>query len=108
MISYKHSYENMHENQEPDRECHMERSDVSVTSSQRLPIITVDGKKLPTETVARIKKYKRYGSILGIDLDDLTDKESPAAEDKECKEKELVPTNTKKDKKTKKKKRGCC
>lgn len=40
--------------------------------SKRLPSIVVDGKELPPDTVAKLQKYKKYGSMVGIDLDALT------------------------------------
>ncbi|XP_065370224.1 uncharacterized protein LOC135962302 [Calliphora vicina] len=40
--------------------------------SKHLPSIVIDGKELPPDMVAKIQKFKRYGSMAGIDLDALT------------------------------------
>ncbi|XP_005188422.1 uncharacterized protein LOC101892009 [Musca domestica] len=41
--------------------------------ANRLPSIVIDGKELHPDMVARLQKFKKFGSLAGIDLEALTD-----------------------------------
>lgn len=107
MENYKHDYENVDENLDLCGDCQTvfetNQCDVNAFCSNHLPTITVNGKELPPETVARIQKYRSYGSMLGIEWNCTANQENHVIKDNTTKE----PAPTKKDKKTKKKKKCC-
>lgn len=89
-VKHKHSSGSINENLDQIKDNQTNRSDLNATNMNQLPIITVNGKELPPETVQRIHKYKAYASMLGIDLSAPSDKENHTLGD--SKTKELAPS----------------
>ncbi|XP_023305621.2 uncharacterized protein LOC111687413 [Lucilia cuprina] len=70
---------------------------------KRLPSIVVDGKELSPDVVARLQKFKKYGSLAGIDLDALTnpsDSPNSTKRNGSYRQNQKAPSNDKANRKT--------